>query len=451
MTETKSIPSALLGPMFETSSDGFIVTDADGSIRHANAACTDLLGYSAEELIGQPIEFLIPARFGDHRTQREEYAKKPRSRGMGSDLELTARHKAGHEVGVDIALTPLTLEAERFVVASIRDMSKRADAVETLHVQATALRSAANGVVITDRDGFITWVNPAACRITGYGREELVGEHTRVLKSGEHEPDFYGELWETVSHGSTWSGTIVNRRKDGSLYSEEQTIAPVVNDEGTISHYIAIKQDVSARLAAESALARTREELAARVEEIEALNAQLKEQAIRDPLTGLYNRRYYNETVEREFAAAMRRRDPVSIAVVDVDHFKRVNDAHGHATGDEVLVALAEVLRQGVRTSDLVCRFGGEEFVIVLPGASVEVGEARAEALCQAFRSLRFKGGDGALFQSSISVGVASTEHPDELIDSVMARADAALYSAKDEGRDRVVINREAGAVRAIA
>jgi diguanylate cyclase (GGDEF)-like protein/PAS domain S-box-containing protein len=332
LTERDRIPEALLGPLFEASSDSFIVTDAQGMIRHTNIACSHLLGYGREELLGQPIEFLVPARFADH---------------------------------------------------------------------------------------------------------------ARMLWSGEHGDAFYGELWSTVMGGETWSGTIVNRRKEGSTYHEEQTIAPVVDDTGEITHFIGIKQDVSKRLAAESALMRAREELAARVKQIEALNVRLQQQALRDPLTGLFNRRYFREAVPREFAAAQRRHDPISIAVLDVDRFKLVNDVHGHAMGDEVLLALAQVLSDGVRSSDLICRFGGDEFVIVFPGTTAEVGEARAEALCQAFRSLRFADAHGDALQATISIGVATTGEGDAPIDVLMAQADAALYSAKRGGRDRVVVNRE--------
>ena len=114
----------------------------------------------------------------------------------------------------------------------LRDLRGRADGTDALRVQATALQSAANGIVITDRSGIIAWVNPAACAITGYAADELVGQHTRLLKSGEHGPGFYSGIWRTVLRGETWSGTIINRRKDGSFYHEEQTIAPVVDAAG---------------------------------------------------------------------------------------------------------------------------------------------------------------------------------------------------------------------------
>ncbi len=256
----------------------------------------------------------------------------------------------------------------------MRDLRGRAEDPDALRIQATALRSAANGIVITDRSGTIVWVNPAACAITGYAADELVGAHTRLLKSGEHGADFYADLWQCVTGGETWSGTIVNRRKDGTLYHEEQTIAPVLGASGDVTHFVAIKADVSARRQAEEALVGAHQELAARVAEIESLNEQLRERAIRDPLTGLHNRRYFEETAGRDAARAVRTGEPLAILVIDIDHFKAVNDQHGHAAGDLVLRVLAEILTAGVRDSDLVCRIGGDEFVVLLPGAAMDSG-----------------------------------------------------------------------------
>lgn len=309
----------------------------------------------------------------------------------------------------------------------------------TLRLQATALRSAANGVVITDVRGFITWVNPAACAMTGYSADELVGQHTRILKSGEHLPDFYGALWKTITRGDTWSGTIVNRRKNGALYHEEQTIAPVVDEQGEVTHFIAIKQDVTVRHNLQVALVAAHLELARRLEEIEELNRQLREQAIRDPLTNLCNRRFYDESIEREAAQAARSDEPLSIALLDVDGFKQVNDLHGHAAGDQVLRHLAEVLRHRVRSSDLLCRFGGEEFVVVMVGAPASVAADRAETWRAAFAATTLDVDGGPPLRCTMSIGVAEHESGRELIQRTLARADEALYAAKRAGRDRVV------------
>lgn len=433
------LPDRVHRALFDASPDALVVVDADGQIQMINRACTALLGYAPDELIGAPIERLVPARHARHREHRDRYLAAPHPRQMGALTELTAVHRDGHEIAVDVALTPEQVDGRRVVLAAIRDMRRRAVAGATLRVQATALRSAANGIVITDRAGLITWVNPAACRITGYDEGELVGHHTRLLKSGAHDAAFYRGLWDTVLAGETWSGTMTNRRKDGATYVEEQTIAPVLDDDGGVSHFIAIKQDVSERARAQAALAQAHAELAARMQEIEALNVALREQAMRDPLTGLLNRRAFHDAVARDVARARRGGAPLAVIMIDVDHFKRVNDDHGHEAGDRALVALAAILRDGVRASDLACRFGGEEFVVALPGMPVDLAAARADAWREAFAAAGLVGAGGAALRVTLSAGVAALG-ADASIDAALRRADEALYAAKRDGRDRVVV-----------
>jgi diguanylate cyclase (GGDEF)-like protein/PAS domain S-box-containing protein len=425
--------------LFETASDTIVVCDEKGRIAMANAAAGRLLGHAVDALVGRPVETLIPPRFHAHERHRAAYAANPLPRPMGQGLVLFALHADGREIPVDIALTPLDLGGRHWAAAVLRDQRGRPHGPDALRVQATALRSAANGIVITDRTGTIMWANPAACQITGYPAEELVGQHTRILKSGEHDKGFYEALWRTVARGDTWSGTIVNRRKDGTLYPEEQTIAPVLDDSGAKTHYIAIKQDISTRRAAEEALVRAHSELAARVAEIESLNQKLREESIRDPLTGVFNRRYLNEAIPRDAARATRLKEPLSIAALDLDRFKEVNDSWGHAAGDLVLQALARTIASGSRGSDLVCRTGGEEFVVVLPGSTLEAALQLAESWRSAFGASEVETGTGARIRGTVSIGVASFRAGQETVEETLVRADAALYEAKRQGRDRVV------------
>ena len=133
-----------------------------------------------------------------------------------------------------------------------RDVTERKRNEESLRLQGAALESAANAIIITDRDGRVTWTNHAFSQLTGYSREEAVGSHTRMLKSGQHDAEFYANLWRTVLAGKVWQGEIVNRRKDGSLYTEEQTITPVTDECGEITHFVAVKQDITERKKAEA-------------------------------------------------------------------------------------------------------------------------------------------------------------------------------------------------------
>ncbi|MEO8053657.1 MAG: diguanylate cyclase [Acidobacteriota bacterium] len=431
MSQTAIAAGTIFRALFSSAADATVVVDDSGTIVLANPACGPLFGHDPAALTGRPVETLVPGRFGSHVRQRRHYAERPHPRPMGRGLQLFALHADGREIPVDISLSPFTMEGCAYVACAIRDQRGTSRGPDALRVQATALRSAANGVVITDREGTITWVNPAACAITGYSAEELVGKHTRVLKSGRHEPGFYANLWRTVTRGESWSGTIVNRRKDGAEYQEEQTIAPVLDENGAITHFIAIKQDVTEQR-------RIQAELATRMTEIESLNAQLREQAVRDPLTGLHNRRYLEQTMKRDISRARRTHESIVVAVIDVDLFKSVNDTHGHAVGDRVLLRLAEVLLGHVRSSDLVCRVGGEEFVVVMSAATVEGALKRAEIWRFSFAESVVDGRDGAPARATISIGVARYRDPVETFPACLKRADEALYEAKRAGRDRV-------------
>lgn len=430
----------LSGVLFAASADAIVMVEADGTIVLANPACERLLGYPPAALIGKSVELLVPGRFPRHQELRADYARDSRPRSMGRGLSLCARHADGREIPVDISLTPLEIGGRHLAAAAMRDLRGRAAEPDTLRIQATALRSAANGIVITDRAGTIVWVNPAACAITGYSSDELVGTHTRLLKSGAHGAEFYAELWQCVTRGETWSGTIVNRRKDGTVYYEEQTIAPVQDSSGEVTHFVAIKSDVSARRRAEEALASAHRELAARVAEIESLNAQLREQAIRDPSTGLHNRRYFDEVAGRDSARAQRTGESLAIVALDIDRFKEVNDEHGHAAGDLVLQVLAEILSSSVRGSDLVCRIGGDEFVLLLAGATAGVALERAELVRAEFAATPIDRGDGEPLRCTLSIGVAVLEGGREGLEATLRRADAALYEAKRAGRNRICV-----------
>ncbi|MDP1829061.1 MAG: diguanylate cyclase [Archangium sp.] len=435
MTTPELDPGALQRALFDASPDAILVADGEGTVVLANPACERLLGYPLATLVGMSVDLLVPRRFAAHPRHRADFVAHPKSRPMGRGMGLVALRADGAEIPVDISLAPMALGDGKWTVCSLRDLRGRN--TETLRIQSTALRSAANGIVITDRAGVIVWVNRAACQITGYAEGELVGQHTRVLKSGTHDPSFYRQLWETVSRGDTWSGTIVNRRKDGALYHEEQTIAPVLDEVGAVTHFIAIKQDVSARQQDQAALAAAHAELERRLGEIESLNQQLREQSLRDPLTGLHNRRYFAETIVREAARVSRHHEPLAVLALDLDHFKKVNDTWGHAAGDRVLRALAGVISAGVRTSDLLCRMGGEEFIAVMPGAALPIALARAEEWRAAVAALQFE--EGPSLRCTVSIGVASFRPGHETVEQTLARADAALYEAKRGGRDRVV------------
>lgn len=179
--------------------------------------------------------------------------------------------------------------------------------------------------------------------------------------------------------------------------------------------------------------------LQAQLTEIQNLQAALREQAIRDPLTGCFNRRYLQETLPRECARARREGYPLALIMLDIDHFKQVNDTYGHPAGDEMLRMLGGMLRASIRSGDMVCRYGGEEFLLVLPNVSGEVAVPRAEAIRAAFAQSSILH-DQCTIQATVSLGVAVIENVDACCDELIKRADEALYAAKRTGRNRVVV-----------
>jgi diguanylate cyclase (GGDEF)-like protein len=170
----------------------------------------------------------------------------------------------------------------------------------------------------------------------------------------------------------------------------------------------------------------------------------LRELSVRDPLTGLFNRRYMEEILALEIIRAMRKEYPIGIIMVDIDHFKHINDINGHAAGDAVLVQAGNILRDCVRASDAACRYGGEEFVFVLPEASQKITQMRAEYMREEIRNLHISVQDQILEAVTVSIGVAAFPMNGLTGDAVLRAADDALYQAKDAGRDRVILANKA-------
>ncbi|MBI4573411.1 MAG: PAS domain S-box protein [candidate division NC10 bacterium] len=176
------------------------------------------------------------------------------SRILGKTVEMHGFRRDGSEFPLELSLAAWQTGQDRFFSATIRDISERKRAEEQLRLQSVALESAANAVVITDREGRITWVNPAFTRLTGYTPEETLGQNPRLIKSGNHGQVFYRELWETILSGRVWQREMTNRCKDGSIFTEEQTITPVRDQRGEITHFVSIDHDISARRRAEEKL-----------------------------------------------------------------------------------------------------------------------------------------------------------------------------------------------------
>lgn len=281
-----------------------------------------------------------------------------------------------------------------------------------LRLMAAAFDSA-QAILVTDAQGRILRANPAFTRITGYSEEEVLGQNPRILQSGRQDVTFYHRLWAQLQWHGHWEGEIWNRRRDGSIYPQWESISAVRNEAGQLEYYVAVFHDIS---------------------EQKRLEAELEREATTDQLTGLFNRQRFDTELARTLARVHRYEANAGAILFDIDHFKRLNDTHGHDTGDGVLIELAGRVRDCLREADFLARWGGEEFVVLLPDTDAAGTRQIAERLRREIEACPFEG----VGRVTVSFG-ASVLHGDDTPDSVFKRLDNALYEAKRAGRNSVV------------
>ena len=243
--------------IIDTANEAFVSMGADGVIYDWNPQAESTFGWTRTEVFGRKVvDTIIPPRYREaHNQGLKRFLATRQGRVLNDRLEITALHRDGHEFPIELTIAP-TPHGDSYVFhAFMHDITQRKRNEQQLHLQSSALQAAANTITITDREGIITWVNSAFTELTGYSADEAIGKTHAMLKSGKHDQAFYKRIWITISSGRVWQGEIINKRKDGSLYTEEMTITPVRDEDHQIAHYVAIKQDISARKKAEEDLA----------------------------------------------------------------------------------------------------------------------------------------------------------------------------------------------------
>lgn len=290
-----------------------------------------------------------------------------------------------------------------------------------------------------DPQGRITHVNRAMLRQTGYQESELLGQNHRIFNSGYHPSDYYDRLWHTVSSGQIWKGIFRNRDRTGAHYWVNTTIVPFTDAWGKVTRYVCLYSDISEAIKLTEQLEderRLRNELA-------SLNQTLLTHANTDPLTGLSNRRGFEHFAQEALAASRQFALPMSALILDLDHFKQVNDTYGHAAGDAVLQEVSRRWNGLIRGSDLLARLGGEEFCLLLPNTRLGRAQQIAEKLrlaCSASPVPWPSETSQQLLNVTVSIGLASSEQLETIdLKRLLHDADLALYEAKHSGRNRVV------------
>ncbi len=410
--------------------DAVVGMDQHGRVTAWNAEAERMFGYTRAETLGQALSDLIipPAQREAHAHGMKRFLATGRGSIIGKRVEVTALRADGSELPIELAIATVRSSNGLFFNAFMRDLRERRRADAELRTLSRAVEQSPVSIVITDRSPSIVYVNPRFEQATGYTRAEVIGRNPRLLASGTTPAETYRDLWKVISEGGEWRGELCNRRKDGELFWEFTTISGLKGSGGKVSHYIAVKEDITERRRLEA--------------ERKQAEERIHSLAFFDPLTHLPNRRLLLDRLKQAFSANARRGTHGAVFFIDLDQFKTLNDTKGHAFGDLLLIEVAQRLQACVRGEDTVARLGGDEFVVMLSHLGDAAPEAAAQAvgvgekmLAAISRPYVLK---GQPHYTSCSIGVSLFRGNDLSADDLLKRADMAMYQAKSAGRGAV-------------
>ena len=326
------------------------------------------------------------------------------------------------------------------------DVTAQANNAMQLRMMFNVVEHSPVSVVITDPDGIIQYVNNHFCAVTGYEPDEVIGRMSRILSSGQMPQETFVQLWSTIKSGEVWTGELQNRKKDGTLHWEIVSISPICDDDGAITRFVAIKEDITFRREAEARITEANQKLEAQAHQLVEANVKLTTahatvlaMSRTDGLTGIANRRWFDDALDQELSRAIRSQGRVGLLMMDVDCFKLFNDNYGHAAGDDCLRAVAKAIQSVVkRPTDLVARYGGEELTCILPNTDAKGVEDVGNAILDAIRSLAIPHAwSEAIDIVTLSIGgISFVPNNDSTPKQVIEAADAQLYVAKKSGRN---------------
>ncbi len=307
------------------------------------------------------------------------------------------------------------------------DVTHKIQAEEQLRLAAQVFERASEAIMITDAEGHILTVNAEFLRITGYSPEEVIGKTPAILKSGQHDQEFYRDMWNAIQTLGGWQGEIINRRADGANYTEWLTISVVHDAKGKILNYLANFSDISS---------------------IKAMQNRIEHLATHDELTGLANRTLMIDCLRHDLAYAKRNHENVAVLSIDLDNFSNINDTLGQNIGDLILKQVAERLQNCMRDSDTLARIGGDEFVAIMNNVEItEVNLIAARIIDFLAASFHVKDRD-CFLSASIGIGIYPHDGEDSL--TLLKNADIAMHRAKDHGRNQYVFFAEAMKIKVL-
>ncbi|MBC9252478.1 diguanylate cyclase [Pseudomonas alcaligenes] len=399
---------------FHASPDGLLITRlSDGRLLEANEGFCRITGYELSQVIGRTTEEIgLWANLAD----RDRMTELVRSQGMVRDFRAWICTRYQQQRLGELATQTIMINDEPCLLTIARDITERQLMQERLHQAATVFESTAEGVMITDLNQRISAVNRAFSEITGYSETEALGQSPRLLASGQHDSAFYAAMWHQLAAEGHWQGEIWNRRKNGEIYPEWLTISAVRDQSDSITHFVGVFADISP---------------------LKHAQARLDYQAHHDPLTGLPNRLLFESRLNAALTDARTDDRQGAVLFLDLDRFKHINDSLGHPVGDLLLKSIAERLREQLRDIDTVARLGGDEFIVLLPGLHQPRDAERVATKLLACFSPPFQA-DSHEFFISASIGISLFPEDGNDVATLVKNADAAMYSSKAKGRNRI-------------
>lgn len=396
----------------ETNPECVKVINPDGTLRQMNRAGLAMLEADRlDQVVGHPVVGIVhPEWRASYLSLHERVLK-----GESGRLQFEIKGLKGSHRWLETQEVPMRNADGKItaVLGVTRDITEQRKSEEGLRLASVAFANTTDGILITDPEGTIVDVNERFVDLTGYSRQDLVGDNPRILKSGLQDADFYAGMWRDLKERHAWSGECRNRRKDGSIYVQELRISAVQDAEGTVTHYVGIASDIT---------------------ELKRSQQRLEDLAYHDLLTHLPNRVLLADRMQQAMAFATRKQELLAVCYLDLDGFKPINDNWGHAAGDQLLIETAQRLRECVRATDTVSRLGGDEFVILMGGMTLvgEVEQAMQRILAALSRPYQLPEGEAVI---SASLGVTLYPLDGDDADALIRHADQAMYAAKQGGK----------------
>ncbi|MGR9046252.1 MAG: EAL domain-containing protein [Gammaproteobacteria bacterium] len=416
----------------ESSPDIIYMLNEQGEFVFLNNTIETVLGFNKSELIGQHYGVLVypedqeKARFAFN--ERRTGGRSTKAVELRLICKDTNQPKFVETSSITIVLSSkgiykLKDNQKEFVgtYGVIRDINDRKLSENMLRKLNLAVENSPNLIIITDKNGMIEYANQKITEISGYTMDEVIGHRLSLFKSGETPKHEYQKLWKTIHSGRVWRGVLKNKKKNGETYWSQQSIAPMLDSDGNVTHFIAIQEDVTEAL---------------------KLNEQISYQATHDPLTDLINRNEFDRRLKRVIQTAKTNHSEHALCYLDLDQFKTVNDTCNHTAGDELLRQISRQFSELIRQRDTLARLGGDEFAILMEHCSLEQAKRTAKKIHALVDKFQFRW-EGHSFRVGVSIGLVPINADNGGFDTLLKQADMACYKAKEEGRNRTHVFNE--------